>query len=135
MRHHRHPANVAIHDRKNHIDKAVDRFVTQFGSLRYIAWQTVFIIVWLALNAVAWALRWDPYPWILLNLIFSTQAAYAAPLILMAQNRSAEHDRLRAEDDYHVNQQALEKLQLLHAEHAGLRASIEALVRQQGTSR
>jgi uncharacterized membrane protein len=64
-----------------------------FGTPRYIAGQTVAVIIWIALNALAVSLRWDPYPFILLNLAFSTQAAYAAPLILLAQTRQADRDK------------------------------------------
>lgn len=64
-----------------------------FGTPKYIAAQTAAVIVWIAVNAVAVGLRWDPYPFILLNLAFSTQAAYAAPLILLAQTRQAERDK------------------------------------------
>src|SRR3712207_9479254 len=61
--------------------------------------QTVIVVVWIALNVFAVRLQWDPYPFILLNLAFSTQAAYAAPLILLAQNRQADRDRVQAEED------------------------------------
>jgi uncharacterized membrane protein len=71
--------------------EAAARFL---GTPRYIAAQTLLVIAWIALNAVAVSLRWDPYPFILLNLAFSTQAAYAAPLILLAQTRQAERDKL-----------------------------------------
>jgi uncharacterized membrane protein len=64
-----------------------------FGTPKYIAGQTVVVIAWIAVNAVAVGLRWDPYPFILLNLAFSTQAAYAAPLILLAQTRQADRDK------------------------------------------
>jgi uncharacterized membrane protein len=64
-----------------------------FGTPQYIVVQTILVIVWIALNAAAVSLRWDPYPFILLNLAFSTQAAYAAPLILLAQTRQAERDK------------------------------------------
>jgi uncharacterized membrane protein len=64
------------------------------GTPRYIAVQTTLVLAWIALNAVAASLRWDPYPFILLNLAFSTQAAYAAPLILLAQTRQAERDKV-----------------------------------------
>jgi uncharacterized membrane protein len=70
--------------------EAAARFL---GTPRYIAAQTLLVIAWIALNAIAVSLRWDPYPFILLNLAFSTQAAYAAPLILLAQTRQAERDR------------------------------------------
>lgn len=78
-------------------DRAADRFVAVFGSWAYIIWQTVAVILWLAGNAVflPMVLRRppDPYPFILLNLVFSTQASYAAPLVLMAQNRAAARDK------------------------------------------
>jgi uncharacterized membrane protein len=64
-----------------------------FGTPKYIAGQTLVVIAWIAVNAIAVSLRWDPYPFILLNLAFSTQAAYAAPLILLAQTRQAERDK------------------------------------------
>jgi uncharacterized membrane protein len=64
-----------------------------FGTPKYIAGQTVLVIAWIAVNAIAVGLRWDPYPFILLNLAFSTQAAYAAPLILLAQTRQADRDK------------------------------------------
>jgi uncharacterized membrane protein len=65
-----------------------------FGTPQYIVGQTLVVIAWITLNAVAAGLRWDPYPFILLNLAFSTQAAYAAPLILLAQTRQAERDKM-----------------------------------------
>ena len=70
-----------------------ERIARFLGTGRFLGIQTVIVIVWIALNTVAVAWRWDPYPFILLNLAFSTQAAYAAPLILLAQNRQAERDR------------------------------------------
>jgi uncharacterized membrane protein len=69
-----------------------------FGTPQYIIGQTIIVIIWIALNAVAVGLRWDPYPFILLNLAFSTQAAYAAPLILLAQTRQADRDRSSIDD-------------------------------------
>ncbi len=74
-----------------------ERFARFFGTPRFIIGQTVLVVFWIALNAAAVGLRWDPYPFILLNLAFSTQAAYAAPLILLAQTRQAERDKLRDE--------------------------------------
>src|ERR1700694_3836187 len=69
------------------------------GTGRYLAWQTILVIVWIALNLSAVKLRWDAYPFILLNLVFSTQAAYAAPLILLAQTRQADRDKVLAQAD------------------------------------
>ena len=77
---------------------AAERFARFFGTPRFILGQTALVVVWIALNAVAISLRWDPYPFILLNLAFSTQAAYAAPLILLAQTRQADRDKAAAED-------------------------------------
>jgi uncharacterized membrane protein len=72
-----------------------ERFARAFGTPQFIIGQTVIVALWIAANAVAIGLHWDPYPFILLNLAFSTQAAYAAPLILLAQTRQAERDRVR----------------------------------------
>jgi uncharacterized membrane protein len=72
-----------------------ERFARFFGTPQFIIGQTVLVVIWIALNAAAFSFRWDPYPFILLNLAFSTQAAYAAPLILLAQTRQAERDKLR----------------------------------------
>jgi uncharacterized membrane protein len=68
-----------------------------FGTPKYILGQTVLVIAWIAVNAVAVGLRWDPYPFILLNLAFSTQAAYAAPLILLAQTRQVDRDKVASD--------------------------------------
>jgi len=68
-----------------------------FGTPQYIVGQTIVVILWIGLNSVGIALEWDPYPFILLNLAFSTQAAYAAPLILLAQTRQAERDKVASE--------------------------------------
>jgi uncharacterized membrane protein len=64
-----------------------------FGTPQYILGQTVIVVLWIAVNAIAVGMQWDPYPFILLNLAFSTQAAYAAPLILLAQTRQVERDK------------------------------------------
>jgi uncharacterized membrane protein len=74
-----------------------ERFARFFGTPKFIIGQTLLVMVWIALNAIAISLRWDPYPFILLNLAFSTQAAYAAPLILLAQTRQADRDKGAAE--------------------------------------
>jgi uncharacterized membrane protein len=86
------------------------------GTGRFLAVQTIIVFVWITLNVVAVNLRWDPYPFILLNLAFSTQAAYAAPLILLAQNRQADRDRVQAEED--------------RARAASIRADTEYLARE-----
>ncbi len=77
-----------------------ETFARFMGTARFIFYMTVFVIAWVVINVVGiWGLHWDPYPFILLNLFFSTQASYAAPLILLAQNRQADRDRLTADED------------------------------------
>jgi uncharacterized membrane protein len=93
--------------------------IAVFGSWNFIIVQTVIVILWIGMNLAAVAYRWDPYPFILLNLVFSTQAAYAAPLILLSQNRQADTDRIKAECDYEVNQRALLYLTILHRDAHG----------------
>jgi uncharacterized membrane protein len=73
--------------------RGAEKVARLFGTPQYIVGQTIVVLLWIAVNAVAVAARWDPYPFILLNLAFSTQAAYAAPLILLAQTRQADRDK------------------------------------------
>ena len=73
--------------------RAAERAARFFGTPQYIIGQSVAVAVWIALNSIAIVAEWDPYPFILLNLAFSTQAAYAAPLILLAQTRQADRDK------------------------------------------
>jgi uncharacterized membrane protein len=89
-----------------------ERFARFFGTPRFIIGQTVLVAVWILANVAAISLRWDPYPFILLNLAFSTQAAYAAPLILLAQTRQAERDKLR---EAAVQEHRVTELRLLEA--------------------
>ena len=96
-----------------------DRVTAVFGSWTFIIVQTMIVVLWIGLNLLALVHRWDPYPFILLNLVFSTQAAYAAPLILLSQNRQADTDRIKAEHDYRVNQTALQYLMILHRDAHG----------------
>jgi len=76
--------------------RSAERAARFFGTPQYILGQSLVVIVWIAINAIAVAAQWDPYPFILLNLAFSTQAAYAAPLILLAQTRQADRDKVAA---------------------------------------
>ncbi len=91
------------------------------GSWRFILIQTTLLIVWVTLNVAGWINAWDPYPFILLNLALSFQAAYAAPFIMMSQNRQSEIDRTRAIDDYDVNVKAELEIELLHQKMDTLR--------------
>jgi uncharacterized membrane protein len=97
-----------------------------FGTARYLAIQTIVVVVWIIFNAVAIGLRFDPYPFILLNLMFSTQAAYAAPLILLAQNRQALRDRAEVERDRQVVARQIADTDFLARELSGIRIALEA---------
>src|SRR5919199_4187449 len=91
--HHRHAHHGTFGN--DRFGVLAERFARTFGTPQFIIGQTLVVALWIAANAVAVGLRWDPYPFILLNLAFSTQAAYAAPLILLAQTRQAERDKVR----------------------------------------
>jgi len=101
--------------------ESIARFL---GTGRYLMWQTILVIVWISLNLFAVQLRWDPYPFILLNLAFSTQAAYAAPLILLAQNRQENRDRVALEEDRRRSEQTKADTEFLARELAALRLAI-----------
>jgi uncharacterized membrane protein len=94
--------------------KIADSVAAMVGSWPFIIVQSVILIFWLAANIFGWIYKWDPYPFILLNLMLSFQAAYAAPIIMMAQNRQAEIDRKKAKKDYDVNLKAELEIELLH---------------------
>jgi uncharacterized membrane protein len=95
-----------------------------FGTGRYLLLQTIAVVVWITLNVAAVGLRWDPYPFILLNLAFSTQAAYAAPLILLAQNRQENRDRVALDEDRRRDQEMKADTEFLARELAALRLAI-----------
>jgi uncharacterized membrane protein len=86
--------------------RIADSVANGMGSWAFIIVQTIFVIIWMTLNVIGFIRHWDVYPFILLNLIFSTQAAYAAPIIMMAQNRQSERDRVQAQEDYNTNVEA-----------------------------
>ena len=98
------------------------------GTARFLVVQTVIVILWISLNVVAVQLQWDKYPFILLNLVFSTQAAYAAPLILLAQNRQADRDRAEIERDREVNARALADTEFLARELVSIRLALSDVV-------
>src|SRR2546430_1776105 len=93
--------------------RLADKVANGMGSWRFIIYQTIIVILWMAVNIIAYAYRWDPYPFILLNLLFSTQAAYAAPIIMMAQNRQSDRDRIQAQADYETNLAAKKEIEEL----------------------
>lgn len=113
--------------------RKAEAFARFFGTPRFLIGQTVIVAVWLALNILLAAFRWDPYPFILLNLAFSLQAAYAAPLILLAQTRQAERDRAMSESDAKHREAlaaaAVERQQIAEQQMVRLQELLEANTR------
>jgi uncharacterized membrane protein len=95
--------------------RLADALTSRLGSWPFIVVQSLLLLLWIALNTVAWRQHWDPYPFILLNLALSFQAAFSAPIIMMSQNRQAAKDRLQAEADYAVNLRAELDVAAVHA--------------------
>jgi uncharacterized membrane protein len=104
------------------------------GTGKYLAAQTIFVIAWIILNVVAGIHHWDAYPFILLNLAFSTQAAYAAPLILLAQNRQDERDRASVDRDRQVAARTQADTEFLARELAAVRLALNDLVTSEDLS-
>ncbi len=102
--------------------RLAERFARLFGTPQFIIVQTVLVAAWIAVNAIAFSLRWDPYPFILLNLAFSTQAAYAAPLILLAQTRQADRDKF---DSLRAAEMAAHQREHVERETEGLRRLLQ----------
>jgi uncharacterized membrane protein len=94
-------------------ERLADSVANGMGSWRFIIIQTLIVILWMTLNVLAFVGHWDIYPYILLNLVFSTQAAYAAPIIMMAQNRQNQRDRAQADNDYRTNVEAKKEIEEL----------------------
>jgi uncharacterized membrane protein len=94
--------------------RIADQVAATMGSWRFIIIQTSILILWIALNVTAYVQKWDPYPFILLNLALSFQAAYAAPFIMMSQNRQQDVDRREAAHDYQINVKAELEIEALH---------------------
>ncbi|OBF61058.1 hypothetical protein A5787_18040 [Mycobacterium sp. 852002-50816_SCH5313054-b] len=107
------------------VTESIARF---FGTGRYLLIQTILVVGWILVNVFAAALRWDPYPFILLNLAFSTQAAYAAPLILLAQNRQENRDRVTLDEDRRRAAQTKADTEYLARELAALRLAVGEVV-------
>jgi uncharacterized membrane protein len=105
--HEKHHASLRLSGR------VADAVAKGMGSWKFIILQTVLVILWMGMNLVGFIFHWDAYPFILLNLLFSTQAAYAAPIIMMSQNRQNERDRMHAEQDYKTNKDAKQEIEAL----------------------
>ncbi len=108
-------------------ERMADRLAAVAGSWRFIIGFTVVLGVWIAVNTAALSLRWDPYPFILLNLVLSCLAAIQAPVIMMSQSRLEARDRLRAENDYAVNMKAEVLLEHLTTEVETLKVMLQSL--------
>ncbi|CAM2916658.1 DUF1003 domain-containing protein [Flavobacterium frigoris] len=93
--------------------RLADAVAKIMGSWKFIIVQTILVVLWMTLNLIAFIKHWDVYPFILLNLLFSTQAAYAAPIIMMSQNRQNERDRAQAQADYQTNLEAKLEIEAL----------------------
>jgi uncharacterized membrane protein len=111
---HKHPVNQLLHDEATLGERVADRASAGIGSWWFLAIQSVLIVIWIALNALMFINHWDPYPFILLNLMFTIQAAYTGPVLLLSGNRQAQKDRLRLEHTAEVAE-------------AGERATLEIL--------
>ena len=122
---------IGIHydpDAFGNFSEAIARFI---GTARFLVWQSVIVFIWIVVNAAATVLQWDPYPFILLNLAFSTQAAYAAPLILLAQNRQEARDRAQMETDREINARTKADTEYLAREIASVRLALADVVTTQ----
>jgi uncharacterized membrane protein len=115
---------ISFHIDREAVGQVGERVARFLGTGRYLAVQTMIVIVWIGLNLFAVSLQWDPYPFILLNLAFSTQAAYAAPLILLAQNRQENRDRVSLDEDRRRAAQTKADTEYLARELAALRLAV-----------
>jgi len=120
---HDHPAIIDVNEVTDEQmtmgQKVADTVAATVGSWRFIIIQSCILAIWLALNITGIVFRWDPYPFILLNLMLSFQAAYAAPFVMMSQNRQSEKDRLTAKNDYLINCKGEEEVRFImeHLDH------------------
>lgn len=120
--------NAETGERLSFGDVVADRVTREIGSWRFIGAYLVVLLVWMGVNTVAWVNHWDPYPFIFLNLVLSFQGAFAAPVILMSQNRQEERDRLESQRDHAINKRAEREVADIQARLEDLgRASLEAI--------
>ena len=125
----------ALHEPQLTVGQRIaDCVAATMGSWRFIIIQSIILLIWIILNVTAYIQQWDPYPFILLNLALSFQAAYAAPFIMMSQNRQQDIDRKKAENDFQINVKAELEIELLHHKIDQLRetevVSLTAAVRE-----
>ncbi len=114
---HQHPpvqdVNALFDQQSTRGARAADWVARVVGSWQFIIGQSALLVLWVILNVTAFIQHWDPYPFILMNLILSLQAAFTAPVIMMSQNRQSEMDRLEAHNDYAINQKAEEEVRAI----------------------
>ena len=120
--------DLGIHYDPDAFGEFSETIARTFGTARFLVIQTILVGLWIALNITVWRLQWDPYPFILLNLMFSTQAAYAAPLILLAQNRQEQRDRAQTERDRDRAARVQADTEFLAREIASIRLSLSDMV-------
>ena len=108
-------------------ERVADALAAEVGSWRFLIVQTIVFAGWIVANVIGWIAEWDPYPFILLNLVLSFQAAYTAPVIMMSQNRQASIDRRRAVTDSEINLQAALEIKSLHQKMDGLLVAVGQL--------
>ncbi len=127
---HEHPpiknVNELFEEKLTRGHRVADKLAQIMGSWKFILIQSFILFIWVVLNTVAWIYHWDPYPFILMNLVLSLQAAYTAPVIMMSQNRLAEKDRIDAHNDYLINIKAETEVRAI-LDH--LHAQDEALIK------
>ncbi len=107
--------------------RIADAMAHTIGSWPFIIGQTILVAFWVVLNLTAWVREWDPYPFILLNLMFSVQAAYAGPVIMMSQNRQAERDRMQAQSDFDTNVKAELEIEDLQARFGSIERTLDRI--------
>ena len=137
---HNHPpvqdVNELLEQKKTFSKNAADWIAQTIGSWKFIIIQSILLSLWIFFNVAAYYRHWDPYPFILMNLVLSLQAAYAAPIIMMSQNRAAERDRLEARNDYLINQKAEEEIRVimenLHHQNVALSEIVASLEKLNG---
>ncbi|HEX5368632.1 MAG TPA: DUF1003 domain-containing protein [Dehalococcoidia bacterium] len=129
-RHHQSLTHLAAPFGADQFGQTAERLARFFGTPAYLLTQTALVIAWIAVNAVAAGLRWDPYPFILLNLAFSTQAAYAAPLILLAQTRQAQRDKAWSDADVQHREDLQQQVLILLRQNTEITQHVAALTQE-----
>lgn len=128
---HEHPpvrnVNEVFEDKLTLSQRASDAVARTVGSWSFIIFQSMLLSIWAAVNVLVIVKQWDPYPFILMNLLLSLQAAYTAPIIMMSQNRQAVRDRIEAHEDYLINQKAEEEIRAILDHLAAQDQSLENL--------